>query len=165
MAQAATNKRQRPLRASPAVAEVKSSCVKGSTGDLEEGEVVGERDHDVAVVLREALDGIKRRDDEALGLGEDSEEAKHGGAAVVDLDTAAALLLLLGLLRKDAKGVVEVKDELAVKALALDGGVEARKAALGVVDVLGLVAASALAVGLKHANEGEDLELADERDV
>merc|ERR1719454_82617 len=78
---------------------------------------------------------------------------------------AAALLLLLGLLRKDAKGVVEVKDELAVEALALDGGVEARKAALGVVDVLGLVAASALAVGLEHANEGEDLELADERDV
>merc|ERR1719198_2938351 len=164
MAQAATNKRQRPLRASPAVAEVKSSCVKGSTGDLEEGEVVGERDHDVAVVLREALEGVKRRDDEALGLGEDSEEAKHGSAAVVDLDTAAALLLLLGLLGEDAKGVVEVKGDLA-EALALDGRVEAREAALGVVHVLGLVHASALAVGLEHANEDKDLELAVKRDV
>ena len=49
--------------------------------------------------------------------------------------------------------------------ISLDGRVEAREAALGVVHVLGLVHASALAVGLEHANEDKDLELAIKRDV
>ena len=49
-------------------------------------------------------------------------------------------------------------------ALALDLGVEARLAAAHVVDVA-VRLRRALAVGLEHAHEDEDLELAVERDV
>ena len=65
-------------------------------------------------------------------------------------------LLLGGVALEEVEGVVEVEDEL--RALALDRGVVAREAALGVVG------REDLAVRLEHADDHEDLELAVEGD-
>ena len=67
-------------------------------------EVGGERGHVVAVVRqRDAAErGHGARE---LGLGEEAEEAEHGEAAVVDLDEAAALLLLGGGVLREADRV------------------------------------------------------------
>ena len=64
-------------------------------GQLRHGDVelALERNHDIAGVLREARDGVKRRDDQALGGGEHGHDGKQGGAAVVELDVEAALTL------------------------------------------------------------------------
>merc|ERR1719387_3404400 len=123
-------------------------------------ELALERHHDVARVLREAINVVERRDDEALRLREDRHDAEHRRAAVVDLDEAAARLLLLRLLREDVERLVEVEEDL--RAVALDRRVVARLAARG--RVVRHVAGD-LAVRLEHADEGEDLELADHRDV
>ena len=70
-----------------------------------------------------------------------------------------------GALGREVKRVPEVEQEVAARAaLALDLGVEARLAAAHVVDVA-VRLRRALAVGLEHAHEDEDLELAVERDV
>merc|ERR1712096_182132 len=58
-------------------------------------ELALERHHDVARVLREAIDVVERRHDEALRLREDGHDAEHRRAAVVHLHEAAARLLLL----------------------------------------------------------------------
>merc|ERR1712216_1003767 len=81
-------------------------------------ELALERDHNVARVLREALDVVKRRDDEALRLREEREDGERRRAAVVDLDQATARLLLLGLLGEDVERLVEVEEDL--RAVALD---------------------------------------------
>merc|ERR1719231_634510 len=93
-------------------------------------ELALERHHDVARVLREAVNVVERRDDEALGLREDRHQAEHRRAAVVHLDKAAARLLLLGLLREDVERLVEVEEDL--RAVALDRRVVARLAARAV---------------------------------
>ena len=119
-----------------------------------------ERHHHVAGVLREALDGVERGHDEALGSREHSDDGEHGGAAVVELDVQATLLVLGGVILEEVERVVEVEEELG--ALADERRVVAGDAAgLGVVGHL----AGDLAVGLEHAHEGEDLELADHGDV
>ena len=123
-------------------------------------ELALERNHDVAGVLREARDGVKRRDDQALRGGEHGHDGKLGGAAVVELDVEAALLRLLVIIDEEVKRVVEVEEEL--RALAHERRVVARDSArLGVVRDL----SRDLAVGLEHADEDKDLELADHRDV
>ena len=60
-------------------------------------------------------------------------------------------LLLGGVALEEVEGVVEVEDEL--RALALDRGVVAREAALGVVG------REDLAIRLEHADDHEDLGL------
>mmetsp|Transcript_5646 Transcript_5646/g.35049 ORF Transcript_5646/g.35049 Transcript_5646/m.35049 type:complete len:287 (-) Transcript_5646:27-887(-) len=134
----------------------------GPGGKLRHGhvELALERDHDVARVLREALDGIERRHDEALRGGEHGHDGELGGAAVVELDVEAALLRLGIVINEEVERVVEVEEEL--RALAHERRVVARDSArLGVVRDL----SRDLAVRLEHADEGEDLELADHRDV
>merc|ERR1711998_92867 len=123
-------------------------------------ELALERHHHVAGVLREALDSVERRHDEALGSREHSDDGEHSGAAVVKLDVEATLLVLSGVLLEEVERIVEVEEEL--RALADERRVVARDATrLGVVWNL----SGDLAVGLEHAHEGKDLELADHRDV
>ena len=83
-------------------------------------EVGGERGHVVAVVRqRDAAErGHGARD---LRLGEEAEEAEHGEAAVVDLDEAAALLLLGGGVLREADGIPEVERD-RVRDLVLVAG-------------------------------------------
>mmetsp|Transcript_27286 Transcript_27286/g.109285 ORF Transcript_27286/g.109285 Transcript_27286/m.109285 type:complete len:295 (+) Transcript_27286:163-1047(+) len=125
------------------------------TCSREDAEVALEGDHAVARVGRdealEGRDGARRR-----RLREEAEDAEHREAAVVDLDLAAASLLLLRVILEEAKRVVEVEDELG--ALPRDRGEVPREAARRVVRV------EDLTVRLEHADEREDLELADERD-
>ena len=139
------------------------SCVRKETTSLEQGEVVGEGNHDIAGVLGEAFEGVKRRDDEALGFREEGEEANHGGAAVVDFGLEAAFLFGFGLFGEDVERLVEVQGDLS-EALAGDGRVVSRLAALGVVDIAFRVT-GAFPVRFEHADEDEDLEFAVEGDV
>ena len=76
-------------------------------------EVGGERGHVVAVVRqRDAAErGHGARE---LGLGEEAEEAEHGEAAVVDLDEAAALLLLGGGVLREADRVPARKSKVSL---------------------------------------------------
>ena len=93
-------------------------------------------------------------------------KTNHGQAAVVDLGEEALLLVGRGhVAEAEAERVVKVEQDLLERAaLALDGRVVARLAALGVVRVR-LREAGALAVRLEHAHRREDLELADHGDV
>ena len=89
---------------------------------LEDVEVGGERGHVVAVVRqRDAAErGHGARD---LRLGEEAEEAEHGEAAVVDLDEAAALLLLGGGVLREADRVPARKSKVSlVRSVAVVGG-------------------------------------------
>merc|ERR1739848_217446 len=75
-------------------------------GHRREREVVRERHHDVARVLREALDARQEGDRARHGGGrEHAHDADHRRAAVEDLALEAALLLLGGALRREVKGV------------------------------------------------------------
>ena len=73
------------LCATPALPHSQANCLG------EDGEVAGERDHDVAVVRRDHV--LERRDGARdRRLGDDREDAEHGEAAVVDLGEAPARL-------------------------------------------------------------------------
>merc|ERR1712065_63333 len=115
-----------------------------------------ERHHHVAGVLREALDSVERRHDEALGSRKHSDDSEHSGAPVIKLYVEATLLILRSVLLEEVERIVEVEEELG--ALADERWVVAWDATrLGVVRHL----AGDLAVRLEHAHEGEDLEVAD----
>merc|ERR1719263_1579739 len=101
------------LCATPALPHSQANCLG------EDGEVAGERDHDVAVVRRDHV--LERRDGARdRGLGDDREDAEHGKAAVVDLSEAPARLLLGGVGLEEVEGVVEV--EMSSGRLPLMGG-------------------------------------------
>merc|ERR1719226_471921 len=114
---------------------------------LEDVEVGGERGHVVAVV----------RQRNAAERGHGARELGLGEAAVVDLDEAAALLLLRGGVLREADRVPEVERhrvrdlELVASLRAVERREGSRLAALGVVSAGG-------------AALGEELEEADEED-
>ena len=126
---------------------------------LDEGQVDvagAERAHDLTIVrldlAREGGDGARH-----LGLRDEREEAKHGKAAVVDLDVELARLLLVRQLLGEAEGVEEVERH-RVRDL-LEGGEVARLAAAHVVGLAVLLEHVArLGPELEEADDDEDLQ-------
>merc|ERR1711988_236802 len=68
--------------------------------------------HHIAGVLREALDRVERRNNEALGSGEHGHDRELSSTSVVQLHVQAALLLLWGVVLEEVEWVVQVEQEL-----------------------------------------------------
>merc|ERR1712070_453289 len=116
--------------------------------------------HHLAIVVLD-LAGKEGHGTLHRGGGDEATDANHGGAAVVDLDEKATLLLLRGLVLGEAEGVKEVEERVAeVLTEGVEGWVEARLATLHVVLLAsGGEGVGALAPDLKEEDEAEDLQL------
>jgi len=118
----------------------------------------GEGRHDLASVRRDAK-GVEAGDLQALGGGDEAEDANHREAAVVQLDNEATLLLLGRELLLEAEGVEQVEGD-RVRELVRELGEVARLAATHVVLLaIHLEGRGGLGPHLQEADEAQDLEL------
>merc|ERR1719183_133778 len=128
-------------------------------GDVRQGRV-GSREgrHDLASVRLHA-NTVEARDDEALGRGDEAEDADHGEPAVVDLGEERLLLTLGGHLGGEAEGIPQVERH-RVREAALEGREIAGLAAAHVVLLaIELEGGGSLGPHLEEADHAENLEL------
>merc|ERR1712100_898683 len=118
-----------------------------------------ERRHDLAGVRRDAQAAKRRDGARHLGLSQESHDAKHRQAAVVDLRTQLLRLPLVRLVLLQVEGIEELERD-GVRDLLLEGRERTRLATAHVVRLPGggedVVV---LAPELEETNEQDDLQL------